>query len=218
MTTKCEIKETIGISESLTLIAESQHLLVSNRDKCADLLKKSELTNEDKIDFLISLHLVLEVGINALFRQFFFRNHGLGWISDERKVEYLDEISFKDKVTAIIYFAKFRFNSDSDRIKADEYLSVIEQIKTFSQVRNKLLHGHSLSKTTVLNGKDSKQTVSKTSKLIPKFDEQVGLFKSIVEAVAFYIRNVDCTITPEGRESMIKEFIDDDFLLQSETP
>ena len=56
-----------GVSASCTI--ESVYLILSNKKKCNELLKKSELTENDIIDFYISLHLVLEVSLNSLYRK-----------------------------------------------------------------------------------------------------------------------------------------------------
>jgi len=55
------IEDNLKIDDNITYEIENHYLLISNRSKCRHILKKQELEIHDKIDFLISLHLVLEI-------------------------------------------------------------------------------------------------------------------------------------------------------------
>lgn len=185
---------------------ESGYLILSNRKKCFDLIEKSELEDNDIADILISLHIVLEVSLNTLYR------HLIGSVIKKEVnklevMENIDNINFIDKTVLFIYNSKFKFKDIS---KATEYHKIIGTLRKFSEARNKLLHGHSIS--TVFEGESKK--LSKTKKMLnPQFlKEQIKRFCFIMEGMKFYIDCLDSELTEKGKEQYKKSYLDDSFI------
>jgi hypothetical protein len=103
-----KLSERIKISDSFKARSESCYLVSSNRQKCADLILKSDLDENNIIDVLISLHIILEVSLNA-----FYRNVVLMSLKKEfgefDVMENMDKVSFINKTISFIYFSKFDF-------------------------------------------------------------------------------------------------------------
>lgn len=97
----------------MNLVAtESLYLMLSNKAKCQQLFQKDNRTEEDITDFLVSLHLVLELGLNAFFRQIILIQLQKG-ISRIDVADNLDKISFIDKACLFVYMPQYNFG---DRI------------------------------------------------------------------------------------------------------
>ena len=106
------INVTLSAEVSVNATIESHYLRISNKEKVRELLSKSELNENDIIDAFISLHILLEVSLNSLFRRLSFLSIKENF--DRSKVdENLDTISFRDKVTLFIYNSKFKFQDSS---------------------------------------------------------------------------------------------------------
>lgn len=187
---------------------ESMYLVQSNKKKCTELLKKDSLSENEMIDFYISLHIVMEASLNA-----FFRN--LSLIQIQKSVNKLqiakniDSISFIDKTTLFIYNYRYDFKGNIEQ--ADEYHSIIGKLKNFSGVRNKLLHGHSIS-TLFQDGDNNQQSETRTLLDKEKIQIQIQLFKDIFKGLRFYLDHIDSSLTESGKESFKKEYLDDNFL------
>lgn len=185
-----------------SVISESYYLIESNRNKCSSLLKKKNLSPNDICDFLISLHIVLEVSINSLFREIIINNLQKT-ISKEKIVDDLDKLSFIDKVIFFILFSKFNFNSEID--KANNYYSIIGKLKDFTEPRNKLLHG-----AMVGSFADSDSITHTANLLTPENKEkQIKSFKDILEGLRFYC---NCLINTNIDEDKINYLFDINFL------
>lgn len=173
-------------------IIESTHLIKSNKWKCEKIFKEGRFSENDIIDILISLHLILEIGLNGLFRvisQPTFKKD----IDIMERMEKIDNINFIDKVTMFIYFGNFDFKDTAhfkNRLEeATKYHKIIGILKDFAQVRNSLLHGHALSEIRDLNA-DSKRDTKTKAKLSEDFlDKQIKKFEFILNGIAFYL---DC--------------------------
>jgi hypothetical protein len=187
---------------------ESVYLIEANKKKCNELLLKGNLSENEIIDFYICLHIVLEASLNALFRN-------LSLMQIQKSVNKLeiakniDSISFIDKATLFIYNYRYDFKGKID--KADEYHKVIKYLKVFSGIRNKLLHGHSIS--TLHEGEGNRQN-SETKELLQEDGmlDQINLFKKIFEGLRFYVDHIDSSITNSGKNSFKTEYLDDSFL------
>lgn len=169
---------------------ESDYLLISNRNKCKKLLMSSDLDENDIIDGLISLHMVLEVGLNALYRHLSLSS--LKKQVDHFKViENLDNISFIDKTILFIYNSRFNFIGKEDF--ANKYHGIISRIKDFAHLRNKLLHGHSISTIP----KKGEKTYSRLKKEInlDTLKKQITQFCFIIEGMRFYLNCLDSALT-----------------------
>ena len=204
-----KVSETIKISDSYKVRSESGYLVSSNQQKCADLVKDSDLDENNIIDVLISLHIILEAGLNA-----FYRNIVLMSLKKElgefEVMENVDKVSFIDKTVSFIYFSKFDF--DGKLSEAKKYHSIIDALKDFCAIRNKLLHGHSIS--TIFDGEKNRHSELKGKITLDMLMEQMKKFRFILEGMRFYFDCLQSNITPSGKESFKKEYLSDDFLPQ----
>lgn len=186
---------------------ESDYLIISNKKKISNLISYSELDENDIIDVLISLHLVLEVGLNTLFRH-------ISLMSIKKRanrfeiIRNLDNISFIDKTVLFIYDSKFNFDGKMD--KANKYHDIIGKLKEFSGVRNKLIHGHSIS--TIFDGEKNIKSPLKKELSLEKLGEQIKRFTFILEGMSFYLDCLDSPITESGKSDFKKEYLNRDFL------
>lgn len=203
---------TAGISvNSVTVRLESDYLLISNKEKCKELLQQYKgncLTQELAIDFLIALHIVLEVGLNTFFRHVTVKGikKGVKFLDVSKN---LDRISFIDKVVLFIYNSKFHFGEDVLE-KATEYHAIIGKLRQFSEARNKLLHGHSISTITDSDGTRHSEAYSITQE--EKIIEQIKRFRFIMEGLRFYFDCLESAWTPSGKEALKSSYLDSSFL------
>lgn len=187
---------------------ESVYLIQSNKEKCKELLQKTDLGENDMINFYISLHIVMEVSLNALFRN-------LSLMQIQKTINTLeiarniDKINFIDKTVLFIYNYRYKFGNDLHL--ADEYHSIIGKLRNFCEVRNKLLHGHSIA--TLYVGDDIEHSETKELLSRSKINEQVNKFRYIFEGLRFYIDHIDSSITESGKDSFKREYLDDSFLV-----
>lgn len=201
------INDEINIEENISMRTKSDYLIISHRKKCKDLIEISPLSPEDIIDILISLHIVLEVGINAFFRQITL-NAIKKTIGTLDVVKNIDQISFIDKTTLFIYNSTFDFSGKNDQ--ASEYHKIIGMLKDFSGIRNSLLHGHAIM--TVSNGVDVQHSKLKEQINLKYLDEQLKKFRFILEGLSFYFDCLVSSWTSSGKEDLKKEYLDISFL------
>jgi hypothetical protein len=183
---------------------------MSNRDKCHELLKKlgsSSLSEEEAIDFLIAIHIVLETGLHAFFRQISLA--GIRKDIDQFTIaQNLDRIGFIEKTTLFIYNSKFNFSSHDE--EATRYHKIIESMKAFAEPRNKLLHGHSVS--SVVEGSVTRDSETRRIASSNRIEKQTSLFIFIMEGLSFYLDCLDSAFTPSGKESLKIQYLDTNFL------
>jgi len=185
-----------------SIISESDYLMISNRIKCSELLQKELLSPENIYDFLISLHIVLEVSLNKLFREIVINNLQKT-ISREKIVDDLDKLTFIDKVIFFILFAKFDFKEKIE--DADKYYSIIGKLKDFSNTRNKLLHGSMIGSFT-----DSYTVTNSVYLLTDEHkSKQIESFKFIFKGLKFYC---DCLKDYQYDKARIDKLLDINFL------
>ena len=203
-------KITVGASTSVTAEVEKRHLAISNKKRCKKILAKSKKTEKDIIDFLISLHLLLEVNLSAFYRQI-VNSKGLSKLTPKnpyKVIKELDEISFIDKTILFIYFSNIKFNSNKE--EAIKHHSIIQQLKTFCGVRNKLLHGHAIAERKgrgIEAESEAKKVVSKKM-----MDRQINLFIDICKGVGFYLDCLESGLTDSGKDQFKKAYLDYEFL------
>jgi hypothetical protein len=200
------MKDEIKLGESVFFMVESNHLFYSHKEKLKNLLNKNELDRNDVIDIYFSLHLVLELGINNVFRKIItpgLKNN----IDTHEMVENLDSISFRDKIVMFIYYSKFNFNEISD---ATRYHSIINKIKKFSEIRNKLFHGHSISE--ISNNKGISRSNLREKLKFEVLKKHVEDFKFILEGLAYYIDCLESENTSDGKRQFIKTYLSHDFI------
>lgn len=207
---KKNLEDSEEIVEAPTIFGESVYLITSNRERCADLLKKHSLSEDDMVDVYISLHIVLEAGLNSLFRYI-----SLSQIKNPKSrieaIKHLDRISFIDKATLFIYSSSFDFGDNFE--KALEYRKIIDELIRFSEVRNKLLHGHSISAIFDLSRKEVQQS-SEAKKLLDekKLKVQIELFRHIMEGLRFYVDHLITLDKDKWVKPLVTFFLRDDFL------
>lgn len=190
---------------------ENHYILLSNQKKCKEILIKGERTREDKIDFLISLHLVLENGLNAFYRHVILDQLQKG-IEQTEIASNLDRIDFITKTTLFLYLPSYDFLNEID--KANDYHKVIGKLINFSEIRNKLLHGHMDGQVTYYG---SSETVvnSRTFDLISddSINLQISNFKFIVDAIKFYFDHLKSSFTTSGKDGIKDSYLDSSFLV-----
>ncbi|MCK9345169.1 MAG: hypothetical protein M0P64_03585 [Candidatus Pacebacteria bacterium] len=197
------------MNEEILARTESLYLINSNKEKCAELIRESDLSAEDMIDIFISLHIVLEVGLNA-----FFRNLSLLSIKKDvdtfEIIRNVDSVNFIDKTIMFIYNSKFDFLSEEDLHRATAYHSIIGHLKHFSAMRNRLLHGHSIS--TIFDGERNRHSGLKEDINLENLKRQILKFSFIFEGMKFYLDKLDSPLTESGKESFKAEYLSDEFL------
>ncbi len=199
----------IKISESIEMRLESHHLLISNQQKCKDILSKPTRDRNDIIDFLISLHLVLEIGLNGFYRAIIL-NQLQKTVRKTQIADDLDNVGFKEKTVMFFSLPYFEFPNGIN--EADNYYKAIGKMKNFSEIRNKLLHGHSIMEISDGNGATER---SRTFELLKEetLQNQIIDFKFIMSAVKFYFDNLkESNITESGKEAFKNQFLSTDFL------
>ena len=204
---------TARITASVSARKESGYLIVSNKEKCANLIRESELSEKDIIDIFISLHIVLEVSLNTLFRHLALMSIKKD-IDEFEVIKNIDNISFIDKTILFIYNSKFEFGDKI--VEATKYHSIIGTLRDFSALRNQLLHGHSIS--TIFDGQSNRHSTLKKSITLENLDAQIKKFKFILEGMRFYLDYLDSPISSDQRNAFKDSFLSDNFLPHLSVP
>lgn len=206
---KRPLSVTVSVGVSVTGTIESHHLRLSNKEKVRELLSNSELNENDIIDVFISLHIILEVSLNSLFRQLYLLKTEQ-YFDRLEVIKNLDEISFIDKVRFFIYNSKFKFQ---DINKAKKYQKIIGTLRNFACIRNQLLHGHSI--ITVID--DGGTRSSSTKKRLNKdhLKKQLEDFLFILKGLRYYLDCLVPPLKPSVKESCKKDFLNDSFIPDS---
>lgn len=195
---------------SIIARTESEYLIISNRKRCAEILsRKNKLPENDIIDAFISLHLVLEVGLNTFYRHLFL----LGIRKDVNGIEViknLDDVSFIDKTIMFIYTEHFHMDSQRDVDELTRHHSILGEMRRFSEMRNKLLHGHSIS--TIFKGENSHHTKLRKNITMDGLNAQIDSFKRIMKGMRAYVDRLSSALTTEGKETLKQAYLSSDFL------
>lgn len=193
-----------GNQQYTSVIAESLHLIESNKERCRVILAQETRDANDIADFLISLHLVLELSLNGFFRDIIVNN--LQKTVDKAKiVENLDKISFIDKSILFIYMEKYNF--EENPYKADEYHSIIGKLKDFAGIRNILMHGSMIG--SFLDDYSNK-TIATNILTHQQLSKQIKKYKDIMEGMEFYLNHLkNCRSNKQDLKNM---FLDTNFL------
>ncbi len=204
-----KFRETISLGESFEAIVESQYLILSNRKKCTEILQKQDRDRNDIIDFLISLHIVLEAGINGFIRKIVINRIKKG-VRKKEIVSDLDQVNFIHKV--ILFFTMPNFDFQGKISDADNHYKAISKLRNFANIRNKLLHGHMVGEFY----ESGSSLIVKTSGMKKLNEEhlesQIKDFQSIVDAISFYFDCWQSSFTAEGKKEIKKQFLDISFL------
>jgi hypothetical protein len=192
------------------MASESSYLIESRKKICAEILSKGKLNEPDAIEFCISLHTVLEVSINSLFRDLILPEIKKA-VNELEIRENLDDISFRDKVTLFVYTSKFNLDGAGNLVRrATEYHSIINELKRFAEIRNRLIHGHSVSSIFIPGEKPAH---SRTRKALTEegLKEQIKLYRHILEGLRFYIDRLD-NLPKDTKKYSKENYLDDSFL------
>lgn len=199
-----------------TISIESTHLIKSNKWKCEKIFAEGNYSENNIIDILISLHLILEIGINGLFRAISnptFKKD----IDILERMEKIDNINFIDKVTMFIYFGNFNF-SDTKNVKnrlgdATKYHKIIGTLKDFTNARNSLLHGHALHTIRDINTSTERKTKTQAKLNTDFLDDQIKKFQFIMDGMSFYL---DCyekeRIPLDVKAGIFRAYLENGFL------
>lgn len=187
---------------------ESDYLIVSNRKKCHDLLVHSQLEDEDIIEILISLHTILEVGLNTLFRHIILMGNK-SQIDQLEIIENFDRINFIDKIVFFVYC--YIYNYGDRHGEAAGHRKIVSRLKDFSGVRNQLLHGHSISKIFNQSGLMEESGLRKKIEL-DFLQKQLSNFHTIMLDATFFVTCLESSLTDTGKNDLITNYLDTTFL------
>lgn len=145
----------------LNRISYYWYLLSKHQKIVLEMLNNIDDNNisiERKVDFVVSIHLVLEIWINDFFRSSILPKH-LGHTINKQLIEVVnnfDKISFSDKIIALVGFITITTTNifdiqNKNGINICENIGVIWNIKNFSKYRNLALHGSFLWSITLEN-------------------------------------------------------------------
>lgn len=203
------LRESFSLQGGFSAVVESHHLLLSNRQKCNEILKKSKRDKNDYIDFFIALHMVLEAGINGFFRQIVMIRVQKG-VEKTKIAGDLDKVSFIDKVIFFFTLPSFDFQGQID--EADKHYKAIGTLRDFASIRNKLLHGHMVGE--FYDSVERSPTRTSSSELLNEeyLQKQIEKFKLITNALSFYFDCWESSINDHGKKEIKKQFLDTSFL------
>lgn len=177
----------VQIKDSLVAFQDSLYLVVSNRKQCNALLSKKELSEEDIVDIYISLHFVLEISLNALYRQI-TRRQIVKPIHHQEVIENIDKIGFIEKTTLFIYNSSFDFGDDLE--ESATHHQIIKKLIAFAGIRNKLIHGHSIGSLTTGDG-STRLTKTKEALELERLKLQIKLFIDINKGMQFFLDHLN---------------------------
>jgi len=201
------LEESIGVSESVSARLESGYLIIKNKEVCSSILRLQNPSENDLIDFFVSIHLVMEISLNTFFRMVSLTEMQKR-VDPLAVIKNLDGINFIDKTILFIYNSHFNFNGDLD--SADRYHAVIGQLRQFSEPRNKLLHGHSIS--TIFHQDTNRHSDTRNIITRERMNNQIRLYKSIMEGLKFYFDCLQSSFSDSGKNTIKMEYLDDAFL------
>lgn len=203
------LSEKLSIRDSFEAIVESQHLIVSNKKKCSEILKKHIRDKNDYIDFLIALHIVLEARVNGFFRKIVMTRIQKG-VAKTKIADDLDKISFIDKL--IFFFTLPNFNFQGQINEADRHYKAIGALRNFAETRNKLLHGHMVGE--FYDSVSESRTKTRGFKLLSDehMKAQVNRFMDITTALSFYFDSWDSALSEQDKADIKRQFLDTSFL------
>lgn len=170
---------------SNSLFLESMALLEFHKANCKKFMQNVDSAKEiDYINFLISLHIVLEISLNTFYRQLFHYISAPSSFMADRLIinEEIDSISYIDKTRFFIYCLPFHFPETE---KARNPNTLIKKLKLFGESRNKLLHGYSIS--TFIEGGVEKWSKAKKNVTFQKCVDQLISFNKILDIISYYL-------------------------------
>ena len=194
---------------SVQVYTDSLYLLQSNRLRCQELLNKDRLDENDFIDIYISMHIVLEVSLNALHRQL-ITSRIVKPINRMEVIENVDRIGFIEKTILFIYNANFNFSTGYE--ESAIHHRIIGKLRTFSGIRNKLLHGHSIA-SLMVDEQTTRISSARSNLTFDKLKVQIKLFIEIYDGMKFFINHLELEGMDQGfKEDLITQYLTYDFI------
>lgn len=194
-----------------SVFVESVALSEFHKSNCKKFMQNIDIANEiDYVNFLVSLHIVLEVSLNSFYRQLFhFTSMPTFNINRLSANEEIDRITFIDKTRFFIYC----FSFDLSKVeKVKDHNKLIRKLKAFCEPRNKLLHGHSIS-TFLHNGNETWSTTKKAVTL-DKCMTQLILFNEIMDIISFYLDCLNLNIQDDLKSDLKNQYLDKFYIIK----
>lgn len=126
-----KINETINIKEEISFFKDDYSFVFYCKEEFEKALATAARNNLDYMKFYTFLHLVLEISLSQLFRQFVLGNIYFKTSDKNLTTEEMDEKDVKEKFETLLHFLPV---TDVDKLKG--------WYCNFAEKRNKILHGH----------------------------------------------------------------------------
>lgn len=193
---------------NVTLKLESNYFFISRKNKCSEFLQITEPQESDILEFLLNLHFVLELGINTFFRNYYKHSSNYDFFKDSRDI---DNIDFQNKITIFLHENHFILETGeslaTSRQKVNE---IVGTIRNFNNVRNMIVHGHSVSEIHFGEQRIPSNLKSKLNK--DYVLDQIESFKKIITNINYFIDRLNTQIPREQLNSFQRIYLDIDFL------
>jgi hypothetical protein len=189
------------------LRVERNYFIIKKRESCADFLENDNPNEFEMLNALLNLHFVLEIGINAFFRNYYKHCSNYDFLGINTKV--IDSIDFRSKIILFINCNKFNLSDANEVEIAHEYAKKIPKIiDDFNGIRNMIVHGHSISEASgTINDESPLKLIIKPD----GFKEQSEKFKKIVSHLIFFIDRLETTIPREQINMFRNNYLDMSF-------
>ncbi|MFA7315658.1 MAG: hypothetical protein WC059_02545 [Candidatus Paceibacterota bacterium] len=197
----------VGITDSVTIKVESNYLFRSRKEYCEEFLKKDTNSQTDILEFLLALHFVLEIGINTFFRNYYNVYSILDTFMHDNE---LDNVSCLDKIRFFLSSNRFTFRDGKD--KAESYKNaknLIGGIKNFNNIRNMIVHGHSVSEVTGQHNVTSNLKLKLNSK---SYGDQINKFKEVMVNLNYFVDRLETFVAKEQIEAFQTLYLSTEFL------
>ncbi len=149
-----KVNETINIKEEYSVFTDDYSFIFYCKGEFEIALNKSKRDNLDYLKLYSFLHLVLEISLSQLFRQFVLGHVYLKTTDKLLTTEEMDKKDIKEKFETLSHFLP---TTDVDKLKG--------WYCNFAVKRNKILHGHAVGEKWV-NG------IGKVTRIKDWFNEQ----------------------------------------------
>lgn len=204
---KCETGNFKVTANTVTIKVESNYFLISRRKECENFLDKDNPTEPEILEFLLALHFVLEIGINTFFRGYYKTSSNYDFSQDNKDI---DSVDFINKVIIFINCNKFTLiDGDDVSIAHDLAKKLPGRIRNFNNMRNMIVHGHSISE---ISGVTIKKSPLKSKLSKDGYIKQIDDFKEILIGINYFIDRLDTHIPKSQLDVFKKTYLDTDFL------
>jgi len=204
-----KLNENIKIDDNKGTQKESVYLIDMNKKKCRKILENPELNENDIIEFLKSLHLVLEVSLTALYRQLQLRTQKYY----EDKCEIMDNLDQKkliDKTSKFLSNSKFDFKKNIEEDETAQSHKILDKIIDFSRIRHQLIYGYTSG--TIRKGIHKRNLIRNKKLSVNELKKQIKKFRIILESMRLYLDCLDSSLSTDGKEHYKQDYLTDDFL------